>query len=234
MKNTSNYFIGAYYLVKLKPIDFGGIKGSKVFTCSRCINDSFFDDWAISWTTVERESLEDTKLTFNLTDNNIEEIHTWVDKKLDEEKLGWMNTFSDLETLIEYKESFFSNDSDYEILSISFSEEEISQVLEVTKPIEPNTGEVGIYNKLKNKEKNLGAGSFLGYDIIGIEEGGDFHSFHCNDLVSDLKNKFDLKINEFGLFEKIENWNEIKEYLKNPMNAEEVPWFYVKVNRIKK
>lgn len=226
------HYIGAYYFIKLKPIEYGTIKGSEIYTCSRCINDSFFDSWAISWARAENEELDKTKAIFSLTDKNIKEIQDWSDKKLDEQKLGWVNTFTDLKTLTEYKEKFFSNDSDFEILSISFPQSELDKALNLTKPSESNSGEIGIYHKLKKKEIDLGKEEFLGYDIIGIEDSGDFHSFHCNDLVNELKEKFDLKINEFGLFKTIENWNEINKFLNDPMNAEEVPWFYVKVNRI--
>jgi hypothetical protein len=231
--NRVKYYIGAYYLIKLKPVDYGTIKGSEIYTCSPCINDSYFDSWAISWATTEKEDLNETKAIFNLTDEDVEKIQVWADKKLDEEKLGWINTFADLKTLTEYKEKFFPNNLEFEILSISFPETELGKALDLTKTTESNSGEIGIYNKLKDKEIDLEKGEFLGYDIIGIEIGGDFHSFHCNDLANDLKDKFGLKINEFGLFEKIENWNGIKEFLSDPINAEEVPWFYVKVNRIK-
>ncbi|WP_417857744.1 hypothetical protein [Xanthomarina gelatinilytica] len=233
-ENRVKNYIGAYYLIKIKPIDYGTIKGSKIYTCSRCINDSFFDSWAISWATTEKKELEETKRTFNLTDKNVEEIQVWADIKLNENKLGWINTFSDLKTLTEYKEKFFPNDSDFEILSISFPESDLSEALEMTKPTEMFTGEVGIYNKLKTKELNLEKNEFLGYDIIGIEAGGDFHSFHCNDLSNDLKDKFGIKINDFGLIETFENWDKLMEYMNDESNGfEPVPWFYVKVNRIK-
>lgn len=229
------YYIGAYYLIKLKPLEYGTIKGSEIYTCSRCINDSFFDSWAISWATTEKKEFEETKRTFNLTDKNIEEIQVWADKKLDEQKLGWINTFSDLKTLAEYKEKFFPKDSNFEILSISFPESDLDEALEMTKPTDTLTGEVGIYHKLKTKEIDLEKDECLGYDIIGIEAGGDFHSFHCNDLTNDLKHKFGITINEFGLIENCENWNEIMEFMNDQENGfEPVPWFYVKVNRIKK
>ncbi|WP_378187449.1 hypothetical protein ACE939_03810 [Aquimarina sp. W85] len=229
------YYIGAYYLIKLKPIEYGTIKGSEIYTCSRCVNNSFFDSWAISWVTTEKKELEETKQTFNLTDKNVEEIQFWVDKKLNEEKLGWINTFSDLKTLTEYKEKFFFNDSNFEILSISFPESDLSEALEMTKPTLSSSGEIGIYSKLKTKELDLEKNEFLGYDIIGIETSGDFHSFHCHDVSNDLKAKFGLQINKFGLIESCENWDEIMEFMNDQVNGfEPVPWLYVKVNRVKK
>ncbi|MCC8358926.1 hypothetical protein [Salinimicrobium sediminilitoris] len=229
-----NYYTGAYYFIKLKPVDYGTIKGSKIFTCSRCINDSYFDDWAISWATTDKKELDETKAIFSLTDKKVEEIQTWADKKLDEKKLGWINTFSDLKTLTEYKEKFFPNELNFQILSISFPESELDEAIELTQPPDAQGGEMGIHTKLKNKEIENSGGTFLGFDIIGIEVGGDFHSFHCHDLSTDLKEKFGLTINEFGLIENFENWDELMEFMNDESNGfEPVPWFYVKVNQIK-
>ena len=35
------YYLGAYHLLKLKPLDFGKHKGQKVLTGSRCLNESY-------------------------------------------------------------------------------------------------------------------------------------------------------------------------------------------------
>ena len=228
------HYIGAYYLIKLKPIDFGTIMDSKIYTCSRCLNDSFFDSWAISWVKTEKKELNEVKTTFKLTDKNIEEIQVWAEKKLDEEKLGWINTFSDLKTLNEYKEKFFPKESDFEVLSISFPESELNNVLESIKQTDSQLGEIGIYNNLKNKKVENDKSEFLGYDLIGIEISGDFHSFHCHNLSNDLKEKFGVIINEFGLIEKVSDWDKIIEYMNDQENGfEPVPWFYVKVNKIR-
>jgi len=221
-------------LVKLKPVEHGSIKGFKIFTCSRCINDSFFDSWAISWGTTEKNELEEPKRTFNLTDEKIQDIHTWADKKLNEQKLGWINTFSDLKTLIEYKEKFFPDDSNFEILSISFPESDVDEALEMTKPTGKVRGEVGLYHKLQKKELDLEKDEFLGYDIIGIEPSGDFHSFHCNDASTALKENFGVVLNPFGLIDNYQNWSDLMNYMNDESNGfEHVPWFYVKVNRIR-
>ena len=234
MRKTNELLLGAYYLIKLKAVDYGTIKGSEIFTCSRCINDSFFDSWAISWTSTEKSELERIKTTFNLNDKNVEEIQVWADKKLNDEKLGWINTFSDLKTLTEYKEKFFPNESEFETLSITFPETELNKTLELIKQTDSQSGEIGIYNNLKKKNIAHEKSEFLGYDIIGIEISGDFHSFHCHDLSNELKEKFGLLINEFGLIEKVSDWDKIMEFMNNQENGfEPVPWFYVKVNKIK-
>jgi hypothetical protein len=47
--------------------------------------------------------------------------------------------------------------------------------------------------------------TLIGFDVIGIELDGGFHSFHCHDLSTDLARRFSLEINEYGLFAAIAN-----------------------------
>jgi len=228
------YFIGAYYLIKLRSIDSGKIKGSKVFTCSNCINDSYLDSWSISWANSNDESLEQTKSNFNLTANEIVEIQNWSDKKFNDKRIGWSNTFSDLETLLEYKNQFFPDEIDFQILSINFPENEKTEFLKVFDK-ESDYAEIGLSINLEKSILENETEVFLGFDLIGVEISGDFHSFHCHDLAKDLIQKFNVKINEFGLIESHNNWDDIILYMNDESNGfEATPWFLVKVKRVNK
>ena len=44
------HYLAGYYLIKLKPIDFGDDTNKTVWTCSKCINYSAFNNWCLSWT----------------------------------------------------------------------------------------------------------------------------------------------------------------------------------------
>jgi hypothetical protein len=69
--------------------------------------------------------------------------------------------------------------------------------------------------------------------IIGIEISGDFHSFHCHDISTDLTERFGLTLNEYGLFEGAEDWKPIMDYMNDENNGfEPVPWFVCKTKLI--
>ena len=143
------YYIGAYYLIKLRKLDYGKIKGSEIYTCSTCINDSYLDSWGISWAKNDEKSMSEVKSNFNLTESQIHKIQNWSDQKFHSKKIGWINTFSDLETLLEYRDTFFQNNLDCQILSINFPEEERKEFLEVFKK-ESDSGEIGLSINLEN------------------------------------------------------------------------------------
>ncbi|WBX72985.1 hypothetical protein PG913_08765 [Tenacibaculum pacificus] len=227
------YYIGAYYLIKLRKSKFGTYEGKELHTCSTCINDSYFDAWSISWTENGKIISQETKTDFNLDENLIERIQKWSDQKFEENKIGWICTFSDLKTLTEYKQSFFP-EVEAEILSVNFPETEKGEFLKLFNPEKSSYGEIGLSKNLKNGIIESKTEKTLGFDLIGIESSGEFHSFHCHDLASDLIEKFGIEINEFGLIKENDNWNQMVEYMNDEKNGfEPTPWFYVKIKKVK-
>jgi len=227
------YYIGAYYLIKLRKLNFGSIfKERRIHTCSTCINDSYFDTWSISWIENGKKVSKETKTNFNLNDDQINRIQEWSDQKFEEGKIGWICTFADLKTLIEYKRSFFP-EANAEILSINFPETEKEELMKLFNPEMSSFGEIGIYANLKKGILEHKSEQTLGFDLIGIESSGEFHSFHCHDLASELIEKFGIEINEFGLIQENDKWNEMVEYMNDEKNGfESTPWFYVKVKKV--
>ncbi len=139
-----------------------------------------------------------------------------------------------MQTLLEYKRLFFP-DSQAEILSISFSENERKELLEILNPNNPFWEADGIYKNLQREiiDSDDNNAVTLGFDLIGCEFGGNFHSFHCYNLADELIEKFDITINEFGLIEDNDNWTEIVDYANSDDSGyPPIPWFYVKVKKI--
>ena len=158
------FYLGGYYLLNLD-------REKNIYTCSNCINNSLLGTWSFSWSNDGKNVSSEIKAKFNIDNKQVTKIQNWVDQKFDEEKIGWFNVFSDLDTLKEYKQNFFS-DTKTEILSIYFPETEKVDFLKAFIPPNKEVGEIGIYKNLKknileNKDKET-----LGYDLIGIELGG--------------------------------------------------------------
>lgn len=228
------YYNAGYFLMKLKKINFGSDKNSIVHTCSGCINVLAFDYWCLSWTNNKLNIKE--KLELGLTDEMIIEIQNWTDKRFNENEINWGNAFPNLETALTYKKQFFNNNNDINIYTIYFSEQDINSIIYEFESDNLNNGNFALMYNLLNKivENDNGNEEFIGYDFIGVECDGSFHSIYCHDITKELINRFELKLNKFGLFENIKNFEKIKEYLNDPKTLlEPVPWFIVKTKRIK-
>ncbi|HPN70105.1 MAG TPA: hypothetical protein PLZ32_11315 [Saprospiraceae bacterium] len=234
MNNTEKkYYFGGYYLTKLKPKNYGEDKNGFIYTCSECINDHILDVWSYSWTSDNNEQLDEIKKNYFLTDQQIDEIRNWVDNKFNDNKIGFLNVFTDLATAIEYKNRFFSRLDDIKIFALYFDTNERADILEEFKPQSEKMGDIGLrLTLLKEIEENENE-VFIGFDYIGIEFGGSFHTFHCHDIGKELSEKFGLTLNNLGLFESDINSKQVLEYLNNEENGcETVPWFIVKTKLV--
>jgi hypothetical protein len=229
------YYLGAYYLLQLRKVEYRNIKDHTIYTCSTCINTSYLDDWALSWTVNGQANCKEKNTNLQLGLTHIEAIQKWADQKFEDKKIGWITTFADFDTLMEYKTKFFGDILDYKILSINFSESERNSLLEIFEVKEKNIGSIGLWENLEKGivEAEDESETELGFDLIGIESSGDFHTFHCHDLADDLVDKFGIKINEFGLIDKVFDSAVIIDYMNDEANGfEPVPWFLVKVKAI--
>jgi|SRR5688500_11513430 hypothetical protein len=226
----TNYF-GGYYLLRLKEFDYGRLKGKEVYTCSDCTNDSLINGWSFSWTTKEKDELENIQRNFQIDKEIVDNISVWTDKKLESKNVGWVNVFADLETVKEYKTKFFSHLTDTKIFSIYFPDSEATGIIEEFKPKE-NNGTLGIWDNLTKRtpETNDPKEIVIGYDLIGIELSGDFHSFNCHDIADELKSKYGVTINKYGLIDEQKDWKPLTDFMNDDVNGHEpVPWYVCKV-----
>lgn len=229
------YYLGGYYLVKLRPINFGTKKGSLIYTCSDCINDSLLEIWSFPWAIENERVIQEEKEKLEIDGYKINELKNWVAEKLKSDLIGSPNVFMTLESVLEYRQIFFPHLEDLKIIAIYFDEYE---ALDLVKKFESPTDkldEFGLRLTLLKRIEDIEGKDriLLGYDIIGIEVGGSFHTFHCNDLATKISEKFGLMLNDYGLFDHIKDWKPVLEFL-NGINTgiEPVPWFVAKVKLI--
>ena len=226
------YYLGGYQIIKLKPINYGALKGETANTCSGCINFSIFDSWAQSWT---KQNLDqEQKQELKLDEQKIIEIQKWTEAKFE----NLANLFTNLEDATAFKNCFLSDIPDLEIYSINFSEKDKNLLIEEfaegmnTETFNYNNGDFNLRkNLLKNFPENKDE-IFLGFDLIGVECDGSFHSFICTNASEELKVKFGLGLNEYGLFDTINDSDELRNFLLDEKFFEPVPYYICKVKKL--
>lgn len=231
MKN----YLGGYYLSRMQPLEYGSYCGSLIYSCSTCFNDNVLGSWAYSWITDIDAEIEEHKQNYALSDATVSEIREWVNARFEEKKIGWPCLFADLETLMEYQQKFFAHLPDLRIFALYFAENEADSLIQECNPNGGYEGVIGLAQLLADKieEKESKNEQTIGYDVIGVEWSGDFHSFHCHDIGKELSDRFGLTINSFGLFEPCDDWTPVLDYFHDDENGcEPVPWFVVKTKLI--
>ena len=157
-------------------------------------------------------------------------MQQFVYEKYEQDKIGRPDVFPEIQFAEEFKNSFFQHFGKAKLFAIYFDENEARKLLDIFKPQNSNDDTIGIYKILSKKIPETNNSTLLGYDLIGIEEYGDFHSFHCHNIIEELSNKFGITLNEYGLFNDYANWDLILDYMNDEKTAcEPVPWFTTKV-----
>lgn len=220
--------------MQIQPIEFGSEINQRVLTCSTCINNSLFDSWSFSWATTLKRELKTVKQNYLIDEEAINSIRLWVDSNFDGEpkNVGWPNVFSTPQAAKAYQKTYFSHLRDIRLFALYFNESEAGALIEEFKPTFQNQGSIGLVDILQKHitEDRITNEQVVGYDLIGVEIGGDFHTFHCHNNEVDLITKFKLEMNEYGLFEENENLPGAVNYMNDEDNGfEPVPWFLVKV-----
>ncbi|WP_221392041.1 hypothetical protein [Dyadobacter sp. NIV53] len=93
----------------------------------------------------------------------------------------------------------------------------------------------GLYLNLSKRvpEVNRQNQALLGFDLIRIDYGASFHTFVCHSIEEKLVSWFDLKLNEYGLYNDSNRWEEVSEFLNGENSwVEPVPWVVCKVELI--
>lgn len=189
------YYTGGYYLVKLSPIENGEDIGKVIYTCDSCFNTLAYNYWALSWVNVGIEDENPKKL--GLDKDILKEIYKWTDEKLENEEIEVGSVLPDYKLANEFKNMFYQNRNDIEVLRIDFSKTEAERLIEDFAPganpeINRNDGRIQQrHSLLKKKKDSIDKFDFVGYDIIGISMDGSYNSYNSFDILDRLFDKFD-------------------------------------------
>jgi len=220
------YYLGGYFLINIRDSSSLDSVRKYLHTASTCINDSLLDGWSLSW--VKNNEGELAKAMENFS---VQVIQGWADEKFNEGKILWLEIFSDLKTLAEYRALFPDLDQkNLRALAIYFTEPDRDRLLSTFEVNDGSSGDPGLKIMLSRQIEDTKSGDTIGYDLIGVEHHGQFHSFHCHDLAGELDRKLAVKLNGFGLIADDANRDALLEMMNDSDNGfEPVPWFFVKV-----
>lgn len=221
------YYLAGFYLIQVRPLEYGSFKGQEIMTCSDCINASLLDSFSRSWTSRE-EDIKKAASEYHIDLETLSSIHDWTDQKDTEHKIGYINVFSTLASATEYHHKFFSHLDNVKLLGLFLPEHEADRLIEEFEEV--NRGDDGIRKNLLKKELETDKGIKLGFDLIGLGPGGRFHTFHCHHLANFLEEEFKIEVNEFGLIKTDSKWKELTTYMNDENSSVEPdPWYFTKV-----
>ena len=228
----TNYYLGGYYLILQEPVEYWHEEIKIINSASSCFNNHLLNTWSFSRTADDHLRIEKIKQLYSIDNEMVASIRNWAVQASSSKRVGWPNVFIDLETLLEFKNTFFSHLPDLKIFAVYFDETALGKLRSILAPT-TDWYPYGLYLNANKRvpETSQPDQTLLGYDLIGIEDG-NFHTFYCHGISQNLARQFDLELNQYGLFNDSNRWKDVLEYI-NLENApvEPVPWLVCKVKR---
>lgn len=222
------YEVG-YCLVQKKPLQWRE-QAIEVLTPSACLNDVLPDPWCLSWTGQGPELHTELHQTLGVDAALRQRIQRWGDRRF-ELDWGWPHLFFSLDSALNFREHFVPH-LPCECLGLFLPADWREVVLEDQSPQSPQTGKTGLCWMLEKSLPEPPGGEFLGFDVLGLELGGGFHSMHCNDLPEDYQQDLGLALNDRHLLASLHDAEQAADYTARPESgAEPVLWVPMKLKR---
>ncbi|HEY0466277.1 MAG TPA: hypothetical protein VGC79_18835 [Polyangiaceae bacterium] len=92
--------------------------------------------------------------------------------------------------------------------------------------------ECGFLKKLRSASSLASATVPLGWEVLGVEDGGSFHSWLCNSIQDDASTKLNVTPGPLGLLATEVEATAVVKLIESGLGAEPVPWFRGLISRI--
>jgi hypothetical protein len=168
-------------------------------------------------------TLADLPEELKLTESEFHEIRSWVERALACSDLGWPNVFLNLSAARDFKHRFMHAVPGVHLIGLAIAAEDSEEFL-------PDYETSGLGMIVPRRLPPDDSGVLLGFDVLGVESSGHFHTFSCNDQARDYVEKLGIKFNDRGLIPDQDQAFAAAEYTnRDETGAEPVPWFAVKL-----
>lgn len=152
------------------------------------------------------------------------EVLRFMTNALDHGELGWPCTWRSLAAARRAKSEFLRDVPDFMIVELGIPEYLTGSLISAIAP-NPGEGETGVYSHLVAHTPMADHGHLLGWEVLGAEIGGTYHSWLCNSLHEDAAKQLGLTPVAHGLLPTEQQARSLLELIDQGIGAEPVPWF---------
>lgn len=203
---------------------------SRIITASTCMADVYPDERVLTWANTSPEELAIVREKLKLNESEFEDLRKWEDQSFDL-GFGWPRVILDLMFAREFNRRYLQAIRGIHLLGMCITTDDAEEFRKhVAYWSGERAGETGFQKVFSRRMPCVDPGVFLGFDVIGLDYSGEFHTFSCNGLVKDYVEKLGITFNAHGLIPDQDQALAAAEYTnRDETGAEPVPWFAVKL-----
>lgn len=197
---------------------------STIITLSECLTAVFPDVWAYTWSSCTEEERLAAIDRLALDRALLPRVMKHVTEAFDAGLLGWTSVWQSAEAARDALRVLEATTSDLLLIELGVPANKVAMLSEETRP-EPGLGECGIYTRVRRAEPIREEGALLGWEVLGAEQGGSFHSWLCNALQVPAAKELGIKPGDHGLLRSEYEARRVVSLIDAGLGAEPVPWF---------
>jgi hypothetical protein len=223
-----DYYLGGYYLVEglPRPPQMASFLPEVLWTVSACICNVYPDAWAFPWVNTDPDRQAEEQARLGLSDTDYGHMQAWVNTTFNEQRFGWPNVWLDLASARQYYHHYLRSIVGIKLLAIALPAPYLEDALAASAP-KPGMGEDGVHQMLQLRRTltEPEAEHARGFEVLGIDLGGTFHTFLCNYLEVPYRDELGLTFNHNGLLASLADAQRASEYTNlDSTAAEPVSW----------
>lgn len=224
---------GGFYITRLlrKPQGLGEVLPDSLITLSPCLAEFLPDAWASSWASHSDSDRVAAVQKLGLAPDALPFISEFVNAAFATQDLGWPNVWQSATVAKNLIADPRVADRGLLLLELAVPEDFATILL---KELAPAAGEAdsGLFAKLKTATPARSSATSLGWEVLGVETGGSCHSWLCNSIQDDAKQRLGLRPGPFGLLESEQDARAVLGLIANGLGVEPVPWFPGLLSRV--
>lgn len=192
---------GGYFItraVERDPDRSPDVLPTHLISLSACIAAFMPGEWALPWGGVPESRRLSIADDFGIAESELPELAHRVQDRMSAGELGWPCVWHSVEAALEFAREFGGPENDWLVVGAGLDARYVDALLEGTRP-HPGAGMPGIHEAVSKRRHPDPGGHRLGWELLGCDGGGTFHSWLCHGLEIDASREYGIVPNEYGL-----------------------------------
>lgn len=224
---------GGFYITRAisRPSGLGdALLPERLLTLSACLTDLIPDWWALEWASCSGEERLVAMARIGLPAEALPAVVRLATNAFNRGELGWpcvWQSSSAARTAL----AALNLPSDFIIVELGVPANEATALIAKLEP-PAGVGECGFLTRLKAGSALEHSAGAIGWEVLGVEDGGSFHSWLCNSIHDEAHNKRNIRPGQLGLLSTEEDARSVEALIDGGLGAEPVPWFRGVLSRL--
>jgi len=195
---------------------------SRLLTASDCIGDMFPSLWGIHWTAISKSDRLSEAAKFGIAPEDLPRLIKRATRALDQNEFGLSHWWFSPQAACAMLKEFVPAYSELVLVGLGLPRDLVADFLAKANAEDRS----GVCTMLRSQQSLAPGGTPLGWEALGYEFGGSFHSWLCNSLEKGASAKLGIRPAANGLLANEGDARAVAKFAERG-NAEPVPWLPV-------